>query len=352
VLQTQAPSLQRALLECSALSIFNMALPRLLGADVLLPVLRKLLRVLDTLPLSERELRNTRSAHGSLLEALRRLERAPDADVARRAQQLCAKATGGGAPPPRASYGGTPGGGGAPTPGWERGRIPSAGTPYSAYAAPPPPYSADRETAEERAAKRARSFGGTAAESMGGWRAANGALLSPPPPPPRDPPPPPPPPPPERVSMMELAPVGSPTMHPVGDGGDVPPHPRRASEAGPFAPIPTVYSATDSVPEPTKTDISRLPEVWDNPHGDAFKVGVLMLVAYRLGKYKQAEHPLARLVRPSADAMAIKLASKVVDRERRKADSSSKQSAGVQRDALGEKIKTFVSEHVHALSRH
>ena len=99
--------------------------------------------------------------------------------------------------------------------------------------------------------------------------------------------------------------------------------------------------------------MSRLPGAWDDPFGETFKVGVLVLVAYRLGKYRQADHPLAKLVRPGADAMAIKLASKVVDRERRRAEEHRGRGAppAVACEKLSDKIRVFVSEHVHAMEK-
>jgi hypothetical protein len=85
---------------------------------------------------------------------------------------------------------------------------------------------------------------------------------------------------------------------------------------------------------------------------------VLTLVTYRLGKYRQPDHPLARLVSrgAGADAMALKLAARVVARERRRAAERGPAPgaavvAVVACDKLSEKVKSFVSDHVHALER-
>jgi hypothetical protein len=114
-----------------------------------------------------------------------------------------------------------------------------------------------------------------------------------------------------------------------------------------------VYAGGTVVPCPTREDVARLPGAWEDPFQDVFKAGVLLLVAYRLGKYRQANHPLSRLVRPGADAMALKLAAKVVDRERKRAEEARPDAprAAVARDKLSDKIKTFVSEHVHAMEK-
>ena len=339
VLKTTAPGLQRALLESSALNIFHLALPRLLGADVLLPVLRKLLRVLDQLPLTEALLRAAYSANGlTLLDALRRLERATDGEVARRARELCGKVTGTAMP-----YGSPPTTGSRPlsaTPGHP---------PYSHQQAP----RYEDGTPEERAAKRARSFGNTAAESLGNGRQYP-MLTSPPPPPPPGEPPAPPPPPPPPPPEVELAPVGSPGQEPW-QPDPMPPRPdaaRRSAGAG-VKPAPAVYAPDTAVPWPGKGDVSRLPEQWDSPYSESFKTAVLVLVAYRLGKYRQPEHPLFRVVRSGADDMVRKLAGKVVDRERSKADEQggASKKGGLQKASLSEKIKVFVQEHVHMLEK-
>ena len=349
VVKTAAPGLQRTLLESGLLNMFHLAMPRLLGADVLLPVLRKLLRAMDQLPLSEELLRATRSANGlTLLDALRRLERAADGEVARRARELCGKVTHTGSalpygsPPPPGALGGRPV---ATTPGYP---------PYLHQQVP----RYEEGTPEERAAKRARSFGNTAAESMGyhgNGRPHPMFASPPPPPPPGEPPAPPPPPPPPPPPDMELAPVGSPGQEPPILPAAAPTRPdaTRRSGADDFKSAPAVYAPDTAVPWPGKADVSRLPEQWDNPYSEAFKVAVLVLVAYRLGKYRQPDHPLFRVVRSGADDMVRKLAGKVVDRERRKADEQggAAKRGGLQKASLSEKIKVFVQEHVHMLEK-
>jgi len=297
VANTQAPSLQRELLDAGVPGVLHMALPRLVGAELQLPVLRALLRALDGLPFSLQLLRATTSAKGTLLDALGALERSTDAEVARRARELCTR----GAPAHHAAAGAYP-------------------------PPPPPPYS------DERLAKRARP-------TEESWRAPPlpSAALAPPLPsaPPAAP-----------VSMMDLAPVHSPTR---GQPAELHPAPTAAagSIAAPAAPPSVIYAPNTAVPWPTKEEVGRLPESWEDPCGDAFRAGVLILVAYRLGKYRQAEHPLSRVVRPVADVMALKLATKVVDRERRKVEQAKGRPAGVQRAALSSKIKSYVTEHVH-----
>jgi len=108
-----------------------------------------------------------------------------------------------------------------------------------------------------------------------------------------------------------------------------------------------VYSADTSVPwGVSREDLARLPAAWVDPGSSAFASGVLVLVAYRLGKYKQDAHPLSRLVRPAADAIALKLAAKIVARERSRVGG-----AALLCDKLSDKVKLFVSDHVHAMER-
>jgi len=348
VLKTTAPGLQRTLLECSALSIFHLALPRLVGADILLPVLRKLLRVLDLLPLTEQLVRHTRSADGlSLLDALRRLERASDVEVSRRARDLCGKLCAppnGGAGLPQAMQYNSPLGVGG-----QYAHRPPAGIPYQqGYQQPCYPDG----TPDERVAKRARSFGNTQAESVGYGH--HYASQPPPPPLPAEPPapPPPPPPPPPQHELMELAPVGSPGRDPVVV--PVVTHTNAAARTGEASKpgAPAVYSSDTVVPWPSKAEVASLPETWESPYGEPFKAAVLILVAYRLGKYRQPEHPMCRVVRAGADDMVRKLAGKVLDRERRKADEQggAAKRGALQKASLSEKIKTFVQEHVHQLA--
>ena len=119
-----------------------------------------------------------------------------------------------------------------------------------------------------------------------------------------------------------------------------------------------MYAAGTRVRWAGRAEVGALPTTWSDPGSDAFAQGVLTLVTYRLGKYRQPDHPLARLVSrgAGADAMALKLAARVVARERRRAAERGPAPgaavvAVVACDKLSEKVKSFVSDHVHALER-
>jgi histone-lysine N-methyltransferase SETD2 len=445
VVRTSSSALQRELLASHVLAVLNMALQRLsgVGREILVPVLRKLLRVMDGLPIGHAELEKLHSAGGgnALLSSLHKLMTmsSADAEAARRARELCIKLASmlpnGGAGMPmqqqqQQQQGMTPASGmrphdvpgrgammGTPMPPFnmyhhqqqQQQRTPGGAGPMyqqqqqqqQQYPPPPPPpqqqhmgwpgqqYHGGGGGMDDRAAKRPR-WGAGMHDNGNGHGGGGGGALPPPPPLPQEdypqPPPLPPPPPRDMGSMgsMELAPVRSPTRNGGGEaeergargsggasgaggngggggasgsggasgGGGARP-PAAVSSPGGGPPVAPVYVAGTPVPWPTKADVSRLPGAWDDPFGETFKVGVLVLVAYRLGKYRQADHPLAKLVRPGADAMAIKLASKVVDRERRRAEEHRGRGAppAVACEKLSDKIRVFVSEHVHAMEK-
>ena len=151
---------------------------------------------------------------------------------------------------------------------------------------------------------------------------------------------------------MRFAYVGSPTR--PGDVVD-------GAGAGGGAASPgasPVYAPGTRVRWAGRAEVGALPTTWSDPGSDSFAQGVLTLVTYRLGKYRQPAHPLARLVPKGsgADAMALKLAARVVARERRRASERGPAPAAavvavVACDKLSEKVKAFVSDHVHALER-
>ena len=219
-----------------------------------------------------------------------------------------------------------------------------------------------------RGARDALARLGVAADPPPPFARAGAGGAQPPPaqPPPPPPPPPlptaPPPPPPALPPPDSGADLVTPVMEGVGDGGGGgafaggPPPGSAPRAPAPPASRRSVFPPDTAVPWPAKADLVRLPDGWSDTGSDAFAFGVLVLVSYRLGKYTQPGHPLARAVRPGADAMAIKLATKVVERERTKAAAHGPRpphaAAGahaVRRDALGERIKTFVSESVRLL---
>jgi histone-lysine N-methyltransferase SETD2 len=416
VVRTASAALQKELLAASCLNIFNMALPRLSGAgrEMLAPVLRKLLRAMDGLPVGREHLEKMRCAGqgNSLLASLHKLMTSADTEAARRARELCIKLasllpSGGGGmqqqqQQQQQQHGVTPASGMRPhdAPGrsammgtpmapmgslsmqqQQQQRTPGSAAPMYQQQYPPPPphmgWQAQQHHGggiggmDDRAAKRPR-WGAGMHDTGNGH--GGGALPPPPPLPQEDYPLPPPPP--RDMDSMELAPVRSPARNGGGDaeersargggggagaggsgsGGSARPSAPVCSPGGGDgggAAVAPVYCVGTPVPWPTKADVARLPAAWDDPFGHTFKAGVLVLVAYRLGKYRQADHPLAKLVRPGADAMALKLASKVVDRERRRAEEHRGRGAppAVACEKLSDKIRVFVSEHVHAMEK-
>ena len=149
---------------------------------------------------------------------------------------------------------------------------------------------------------------------------------------------------------MRLGFVGSPTRDDGAGAGAA------AGTASPGA--SPVYAPGTRVRWAGRAEVGALPTTWSDPSSDSFAQGVLTLVTYRLGKYLQPAHPLARLVPKGsgADAMALKLAARVVARERRRAAERGPAPAAavvavVACDKLSEKVKAFVSDHVHALER-